>query len=109
MLGKCLAELLFSLHLFFELLLHLLSRLCELPLALLHLRFASNFTFGRNRNKQRNPKQTPNPGPRASGSGAARDAHGDISPDFPSRRFWSHFDPLYSALRMSISATPDRQ
>jgi hypothetical protein len=62
----------------------LLSCLRKLPLALppvlLHLRLT--FTFGRNRNKQRYPKQTPYPGPRVGCNGAAGDAHGVISPDF---------------------------
>jgi hypothetical protein len=58
----------------------LLSCLRKLPRALLHLRLT--FTFARNRNKQRNPKQTPYPGPRVGCSGAARNTHGVISPAF---------------------------
>jgi hypothetical protein len=78
MLGNCLAELLSSsLNLFSELLPLvevllplvevLLSRLRKLPLQLLHLGLTSNSTFGRNRNKQRNPKQTSDPGPHVAG------------------------------------------
>jgi hypothetical protein len=92
-LGNCLAELL---HLFFELLPLievLLSCLRKLPLQLLHLRLTSNFTFGRNRNEQRNPKQTPYPGPHMGGSGAARDPHGVI---FPRTFFRVVFGPIFT-------------